>query len=218
MKDIINLQLFAEEGATGANASAAVPATDTAENNENEKRAAAEQKQGTKSASAEENKAKYTDADVDEILNKKFAKWQAQQERAVDEAKKLAAMDAKQKLEYERDKLRKELDDLKKQAAISEMMKTSRKVLSDNGINVSDELLSVMVTTDAEETKAAIDGFTTAFKDAVEAAVKERLKGEPPRKGTGGGVATMTKDQIMAIRDPKLRQEKILENKELFNF
>ena len=75
-----------------------------------------------------------------------------------------------------------------------------------------------MVTTDAEETKAAIDGFTTAFKDAVEAAVKDRLKGEPPRKGTGGGVTTMTKDQIMAIRDPKLRQEKILENKELFNF
>lgn len=218
MKDIINLQLFAEEGATGASASAAVPATDTAENNENEKRAAAEQKQGTKSASAEETKAKYTDADVDEILNKKFAKWQAQQERAVDEAKKLAAMDAKQKLEYQRDKLQKELDDLKKQAAISAMMQTSRKVLSDNGINVSDELLSVMVTTDAEETKAAIDGFTTAFKDAVEAAVKERLKGEPPRKGTGGGVATMTKDQIMAIRDPKLRQEKILENKELFNF
>lgn len=217
MKDIINLQLFAEDGATGASVSATVPATDTAEK-ENEKRAAADQKQGTKSASAEENKAKYTDADVDEILNKKFAKWQARQEEAVTEAKKLAEMNATQRAEYQRDQLKKELDELKKQAAIAEMMKTSRKVLSDNGINISDELLSVMVTANAEETNAAINGFTTAFKAAVEAAVKDRLKGEPPRKGTGGGIATMTKEQIMAIRDPQLRQQKILENKELFNF
>lgn len=217
MKDIINLQLFAEDGATGASVSATVPATDTAEK-ENEKRAAADQKQGTKGASAEENKAKYTDADVDEILNKKFAKWQARQEEAVTEAKKLAEMNATQRAEYQRDQLKKELDELKKQAAIAEMMKTSRKVLSDNGINISDELLSVMVTANAEETNAAINGFTTAFKAAVEAAVKDRLKGEPPRKGTGGGIATMTKEQIMAIRDPQLRQQKILENKELFNF
>lgn len=217
MKDIINLQLFAEDGATGASVSATVPATDTAEK-ENEKRAAADQKQGTKSASAEENKAKYTDADVDEILNKKFAKWQARQEEAVTEAKKLAEMNATQRAEYQRDQLKKELDELKKQAAIAEMMKTSRKVLSDNGINISDELLSVMVTANAEETNAAINGFTTAFKAAVEAAVKDRLKGEPPRKGTGGGIAAMTKEQIMAIRDPQLRQQKILENKELFNF
>lgn len=217
MKDIINLQLFAEDGATGASVSATVPATDTAEK-ENEKRAAADQKQGTKSVSAEENKAKYTDADVDEILNKKFAKWQARQEEAVTEAKKLAEMNATQRAEYQRDQLKKELDELKKQAAIAEMMKTSRKVLSDNGINISDELLSVMVTANAEETNAAINGFTTAFKAAVEAAVKDRLKGEPPRKGTGGGIATMTKEQIMAIRDPQLRQQKILENKELFNF
>ena len=217
MKDIINLQLFAEDGATGASVSATVPATDTAEK-QNEKRAAADQKQGTKSASAEENKAKYTDADVDEILNKKFAKWQARQEEAVTEAKKLAEMNATQRAEYQRDQLKKELDELKKQAAIAEMMKTSRKVLSDNGINISDELLSVMVTANAEETNAAINGFTTAFKAAVEAAVKDRLKGEPPRKGTGGGIAAMTKEQIMAIRDPQLRQQKILENKELFNF
>ena len=74
-----------------------------------------------------------------------------------------------------------------------------------------------MVTTDAAETKSAVDSFTKLFKDAVEAAVKERLKGETPRKGTGGTVA-MTKEQIMAIKDPELRQKKMLENKSLFNF
>ena len=52
----------------------------------------------------------------------------------------------------------------------------------------------------------------------MEAAVKERLRGEPPRRGSGGGAAPMTKEQIMKIRDPELRQKKMLENKELFNF
>ena len=67
-----------------------------------------------------------------------------------------------------------------------------------------------------DECKAAVDGFAKAFKDALEAEVKNRLKGEPPRKGIGGA-APMTKEQIMAIKDPELRQKKMLENRELFN-
>lgn len=48
---------------------------------------------------------KYTDADVDAIIDKKFAKWQKDYESKVDEAKKLAEMTAQQKAEFERDKL-----------------------------------------------------------------------------------------------------------------
>jgi hypothetical protein len=55
------------------------------------------------------------------------------------------------------------------------------------------------------------------FKEAVEATVKERLKGEPPKKGTTG-TSSLTKEQIMAIADPELRQKKMLENRHLFNF
>ena len=126
-------------------------------------------------------------------------------------------MNATQKAEYERDQLKKELDELKRVSALAEMSRTARKMLSENGITISDDLLSVMVTEDAETTKSAVDSFTQMFTEAVEAAVKDRLKGEPPRKGSGG-VTSMTKEQIMAIRDPELRQKKMLENKELFNF
>ena len=63
-----------------------------------------------------------------------------------------------------------------------------------------------------------IDAANAGDDAAVEAAVKERLRGEPPRRGSGGGTAPMTKEQIMKIRDPELRQKKMLENKELFNF
>ena len=162
---------------------------------------------------------KYTDDDVDKILNKKFAKWQAQQDKAIKEAEKLATMDAKQKAEYEKEQMQKELDEYKRKDALASMTNTARNMLADANISVSDELLSVMVTTDADETKAAIDAFKEAFNSAVEKAVKEKLKGEPPTKGgTPNPTPTLTKEQIMAIKDPELRQKRMLENKELFNF
>lgn len=130
--------------------------------------------------------AKYTDADIDRIINKKFAEFQQKKDKEVAEATKLAEMNATQKAEYERDKLQKELNELKRKDAIAEMTKTARKMLADEGINAPDELLAVMVTTDAEETKGTVDGFTKLFKEAVESAVKERLRGEPPKVSTGG--------------------------------
>lgn len=201
-----NLQLFADDGSDSGAAGGDADNTPADQPDESEK------KQDSK------QKPKYTDKDLDDIIGKRFAKWQAQQQKAVDEAKKLAAMDAQQKAEYERDQLQKELDELKKQASLSEMTKTARKMLSEDGITVPDELLAMMVSDDAEATKAAVDGFKEVFREAVENAVKERLKGEPPRRGSGGGSAPMTKEQIMKIRDPELRQQKMLENKELFNF
>lgn len=162
---------------------------------------------------------KYSDEEVDRILSKKFAKWKEQEEKAVKEAEKLAKMDAIQKAEYEREQMQKELDEYKRKDALASMTNTARSMLADANISVSDELLSVMVSTDADETKAAIDAFKDAFNAAVEKAVKERIKGEPPTKGGTPNIApTLTKEQIMAIKDPELRQKRMLENKELFNF
>lgn len=206
MKKIFDLQLFAEDTAPASTTTSAAETKPTG-NDDSGKEPGRE----TKAA------AKYTDDDLDRIIARKFAELEKKKQKEVDEAKKLAEMNAQQKAEYERDQLRKELDDYKRKDSISEMSKTARKMLSENGISISDELLSMLVTTDAEKTKAAVDGFAKAFNDAVEAKVKEKLKGEPPRKGSGG-ISAMTKEQIMAIRDPELRQKKMLENKHLFNF
>ena len=180
----------------------------------------AEPTEDTKTESKEpKSEKKYSDEEVDRILSKKFAKWKEQEEKAVKEAEKLAKMDAIQKAEYEREQMQKELDEYKRKDALASMTNTARNMLADANISVSDELLSVMVTTDADETKAAIDAFKDAFNAAVEKAVKEKLKGEPPTKGGTPNIApTLTKEQIMAIKDPELRQKRMLENKELFNF
>ena len=208
MKELFNLQLFAEDAASDSAPGTAEKADGVG--------AAADTGKEQKEPKADRQTPKYSDDDLDKILSNRFSRWQKEQQKAVDEAKKLAEMDATQKAEYERDQLKKELADLKRKDSISEMTKTARKMLSDKNISVSDELIAMMVTTDAEETKKAIDGFTKAFTDAVENAVKERLRGNPPRRGSGGA-PTMTREQIMAIRDPELRQKKMLEHRELFN-
>lgn len=203
-----DLQLFADGETTGADAAENGAQGESAKPDAGGK--AAEPKQKPESGK------KYTDADVNAIIDRKFAEWQIKQQKAVDEAAKLAEMNAQEKAEYERDELRKELDALKKQSALAGMMKTARKMLSDAGISASDELLSMLVNENAESTKSAVDGFAAEFKKAVDAAVKDRLRGDPPKRGSGGGAA-MTKEQILAIKDTDLRQQKMLENKHLFN-
>ena len=210
MKTKLFLQLFSDEaGEAEAKATEATEAKDAAGKGEG--------KDDAGKKSEPEDKPKYTDKDIDEILNKKFAKWQEKQDKAVSEAKKLAAMNATQKAEYERDQLQKQLDEYKRKDSLAEMTKTARSMLSEAGISVSDGVLAMLVNTDAEQTKSAVDGFAKAFKDAVEEAVKERLKGRTPKVGTNSS-KPMTKAEIMAIRDPELRQKMMLENRELFNF
>lgn len=157
---------------------------------------------------------KYTDADVDEIVSKRLAKWEKQQAAKVEEAAKLAEMNAQQKAEYERDKVQKELDEYKRRDTVNAMVAESRRQLSKQGIAVSDDILARLVGETAEETKASVDAFSTAFTAAVEDAVKKQLAGKAPAAGVA--TKTMTKEEILAIKDPIARQAAIRDNIGLF--
>ena len=99
---------------------------------------------------------KYSDKDLDAILDKRFARWKADQEKEKKEAERLAEMNAQERAEAERDKVQKELDELKAKNAIAEMTNEARKMCAEHDINVGDDLLSVLVNKDAD---------TTATKD-----------------------------------------------------
>lgn len=142
-------------------------------------------------------------------------KWKALTDDKLTEAEKLAKMTKEEKAEYRAKKAEKELEDLKKMNARTELAKTARKMLADENINIPDELLSNLVADDAEGTKTAVESFAKMYKEAVQAAVKEVIKGKPPKAGTGGG-NTITKEQIMDIKDPIERQKMIRENINLF--
>lgn len=140
-------------------------------------------------------------------------KWKTITDDKLSEAEKLAQMTKEEKAEYRADKLEKELSDMKRQNAITEMEKTARKILAEEDINIPDELLQHLVSEDAEDTKATVSAFTKLFNDAVQNAVKDKLKGGAPKKGTG---KTITREQILDVKNPAERQKLISENMELF--
>lgn len=156
----------------------------------------------------------YTDEDIDRIIAARFKRWQEQKDKEISEAKKLADMNAQQRAEHERDELQKELDALKGEKARSELIREARKTLSTGGINVEDELLAMLVGSDAESTKASVESFSKLFKAAVDAAVKDALKGGAPKGGAPSG--GLTKDQILAVKDRAERQRLINENMDIF--
>lgn len=158
---------------------------------------------------------KYTDKDVDNIVAKKKAEWKAQEEKKIAEAKKLAEMNASEKAQYERDQAIREKDEANQKLALYEMTKEARNMLTEKGIAAGEGLLQVLVSPDAEKTKNAVDDFIEMFEKATEAKVKEALKGDTPPGGTGG--KTLTKEDILKIKDPGERRKKMAEHIDLFN-
>lgn len=169
---------------------------------------------GKSDKDSDRNEKKYSDADLDKIIENKFAKWQKQQAKAVDEAKKLANMTAQERVEHERDKLKAELDALKKANAVAEMEKTARGILQNDGVNIPDSIISYLVAEDAEATSENVKAFSKAFKAAVQAEVKSQLSHKSPSTGATGKV--MTKEEINKITDPVKRQEAIRNNMNLY--
>lgn len=157
---------------------------------------------------------KYSDADVDKMLNKKFAEWKSKQEKAVDEAKKLEKMSADEKNASKLAELQKRLDEMEAKEARGKMAASARKLLQAENISVDDVIVNTLVGPDAETTKAAVDSFVKAFKAAVKAEAKATFRKSEPK--TGGGKTTMTKEEILKIEDPIKQQAAIKANMRLF--
>lgn len=174
-KKLLELQMYADDPAAGAGA-----APGTAEKADTAAAAA-----DTGKEKPAEPEKKYTDEDVDRIVKNRLAREREQAKKEKEEAEKLAEMNAQQKAEYKAQQLEKELAEYKRKDALAEMSKVARKMLTEENINISDDLLSMMVTTDAQQTKQNVDNFTKMYKADVEAAVKARLRGETPRNGSG---------------------------------
>lgn len=203
-KTIYSLQLFADEVQTE-------PANDPTEPKAKSKSDGTQESNEDKAGEAQ--KKLYTDEDVDKLINRKFAEWQAKKDQEINEAQKLAEMNEQQKSDYKLQKLQKELDEYKNRETLSEMAKTARAILSEQNINIPDELVSVLVTTDADTTSANVKAFAKAFQSAVSQAVDSKISHREPRTG---GSKTVTKNDIMAIKDTATRQKAIAENIELF--
>lgn len=158
---------------------------------------------------------KYTDAEVNALLDKKFAQWQKRQQKAVDEAKKLEQMSAEEKTAQKLAEMQKRLDDMEKKEAHSKMAASARKLLQGESIVVDDVIINALIREDAEQTKAAVDAFVASFKTAVQNAAKATFA-RPGKPKTGGAGGTTTRADIMKITDRAERQKAIKAHPELF--
>lgn len=169
------LQLFAEET---VDHTAELDAVKDSVNPEN-----------TSDDSGEEKK--YTDKDVDAIVNKRFAKWKTEQEQAVksakEEAEKLAKMNAEQKQNYEIEKLQKENEKLKQEAAKVELSRSATGILTEKGIEATQDVLDFVVGNDADDTNAKIDKIVKIVESQLKKAEIARATGTTPKTMTNSG-------------------------------
>lgn len=155
----------------------------------------------------------YTQAEVTELIEKRLIREREKQKKAASEAEKLAKMSAQEQAEYQRDEYQKELEELKAKLARVDIKETARAMLAADNISIPDNLISAIITDNADTTQQAIKGFAAAFKEAVKTEVANRLKGNEPKASTQSNI---TKDEILAVKDPIERQKLIREHISLF--
>ncbi|MBO0438962.1 DUF4355 domain-containing protein [Candidatus Enterococcus ikei] len=172
----MNLQFFAEDA--GSNSGGDNP--DNATNGEIVEKLEDEQE-------TNESDKKYSDEDVNKIIDAKFAKWKSEQQKEQDEAKKLAEMDEKEKTDYEKQKLQAEIDALKKEKTLVEMANTATSMLADKGIKANEGILSFVVKDSAEGTSESVKTFVDLInveREAIKEDFEKRLGSKMPLDGT----------------------------------
>lgn len=166
-----------------------------------------------------EDEKKYTDAELDEIIGKKFAKWKAKEEEAVkaarEEAEKLAKMNAEQKQQYKLEQLEAENAKLKEAATRLELSKTATSLLKEQKVDATAEMLDLVVTGDAETTQANIEKLVNIINASKAQAEKEHATGTPPAAYSGDGEKKITKAEFARMSYQEVRELKA-NNPELY--
>lgn len=172
-----------------------------------------EQKVSAEPTEQPQDEKKYTDADVDAIIDKKFAKWKSEQEAKDNEAKKLAKMNADEKQKYQLDQREQELADREKAIARKELTAEAKAMLSERDLPV--ELVNVVDLTSAETVSESITSIQKAWEESVQKGVSERMKGSAPIKNAPTVNDELTVEEFRAM-GYKSRNELFLKNPELY--
>lgn len=188
------LQFFAEDGESKDNTADTTTITDN-------------------TATDDPKEKTFTQAEVTELIEQRLIREREKQKKAASEAEKLAKMSAQEQAEYQRDEYQKELEELKAKLARADIKETARAMLAADNISIPDNLISAIITDNADSTQQAIKGFAAAFKETVKTEVANRLKGNEPKASTQSNI---TKAEILAVKDPIERQKLIREHISLF--
>ena len=158
-----------------------------------------EQTPPDETGSQQEQAKTFTRDEVAKIIaaetSKKQKAWEQEQEAKQAEAEKLAKMNAQEKMQHELEKKEAEIADLKRNQALSEMKTEASKMLSDAELPHDEDLLSLIVSDDAEVTKKAV-AIVTSFASKIK---KEGARQQTPNEGGQFSSDKKLKDSVAAI-------------------
>lgn len=123
------------------------------------------------------------------------ASWELEAEAKKEEAKKLAKMNAEEKLQHELQQKEAEIAELKRGQTLNEMRTEASKMLSNVSLPHDEELLGLIVSEDAEATKKAI-AVITNFASQIK---KENARQTPPSAGGQFSADKTTKQTVAEL-------------------
>ena len=180
----LNIQFFAEGGEGGDNGGSG------------DEGGAADNKGGDEGGAGDNQNKSFDDmlkdsnyqAEFDRRVQKAIKtaqdKWNAAMDDKLSEAEKLAKMTKEQKAEYEEKKRIKALEEREAAVTRKELMAEAKNTLTDKKLPVS--LAELLNYSDADSCSKSIEVLEKAFQEAVEEAVKAKIKGGiPPKKAEG---------------------------------
>ena len=158
----------------------------------------------------------FTQKEVDDIVKSRIEREIKKLTAKAQEPKKLTEINEIETLKSELQETQKALQELTTQHIKTELRAKASDILNSNGIKPNDKMLDILVADNAETTHDNIKAFTDLLKTQAVDIVKVQMKGSTPVSTTANVTKTVTKAEIMAIKDVNERQKMIAENLHLF--
>ena len=185
------------------------------ENKEQERQEQAPVDESKQDQDVQEPKEKtFTKDEVEQMISDRIKREREKAEADKAEAKRLAKMNADQKKDYEIDKQTKRAEEAEKKLARYEMQGQARKMFEESGVNVNDDDLSLVVTSEAETTQDNVNKLIAFAKRIREDVKNEMLTGKTPK--TNGNVAKNITQSQFDLMSSKQKAELYQENPDLF--
>ncbi len=187
-REFMTLQLFAEDEGTGAEGNGSGANDEGTQGNEGEQGASVNTFEDfLKDGKNQEEFDRRVNKAIETALGNAKVKWQEEADQKAQEAAKVAKMNAEQKQNYEIEKLQKENEKLKQEAAKVELSRSATGILAEKGIEATQEVLDFVVGADEADTNARIDTLMKIVESQLKKAEIARATGTTPKTMTNSG-------------------------------
>lgn len=188
----LDLQYFAEGGDGG-------PANNQGQNQNTQGKGTQNQpqnnepqgKDGNEPTEPTEPEKRYSDKDVDDIINKKFKKWQEESEEKLRQSQLTAEEKEKERI--------KKLEQLEKDVATRDAKDSARKALND--AKLPSEFADFVFDTQEDVAKEKMDKFTKLLATYREGIVNEVMRDKTPPKPNDGKQTGKSKTDNQSIAE-----------------